>query len=1014
MRKLNIIAFLLVGTGLLFAQTSGKVSGRVLSEDGQVLTGANVVVEGTSFGAATDEEGTYYILEVPAGVYSVRVDYIGYKSHTISNVRIHSDLTSFVDFSLAIAAVEGEAVEVIGEAPLLEISATNAVRTMDSEQIANFAARDVNAMIAAQAGVTNNNEEIHLRGSRQSEVGFMIDGVTTKAARGIGTPGSIQNFRETGGSFNIINAIPEALQEVSIQSGGYSAEYGGATAGIVQQTMKTGGRTLSGTVSYETDGLAESFDTEEYGYSDITATLGGPITSNIRFFTALRNTNEDNYAPQFWTGATIAEGALLADLIGGQTPSGDSIAVIIPDKIEGRTSEEMDINGTLLFDFNPLVIRATGAYTKTTRHSNEIPIYNMFNLERQRKSDWNIYLGALKATYFLNTSTYMNFTISGLDRQYEGYDPNFAHNDLDDLLTWGDSAVVAEKGLDRVTIDGVEYDGTWNSRWIQSNAYEVYGFQFNRPGRMATNYQKSQQSNYGFKGGFATQMGTHEIKIGVEYLRWTMRNYGATAGLIRAINQQISVTSALEDDFANESDLAATLLRRSRIVNIGYDEFGNEITDADHVDGPKHPYNLSFYLNDKVEKEDLVINAGIRVDSYFLDDWKLLDVENPPYDQSGASVHEEELLESDIHYEIQPRLGLGFPISDKAVFHLQYGRFVQMPDLAQAYKSRSQMALYFGGQNMIQDPVGFDLEPVVTEQFEVGFGYQFGNQAAFDVTVFAKNTTGQIETQRTPVNPGNTYGAGEFSFYDNGDFTNVSGVELTVRTRRINNLQIDANYTYTDARGTNSFPNSGAGHTELTGDNSGAPTAIAPLFYENKHKGSIIADLRFGENEAGLLANSGLNFFASFNSGHPFTLSTGGMGQRNSDEGALLNDQDPRNRTPVEPLGASTTPWIFNVDLRADKSFRAGPVMLTVFARVSNLFNTKHVLNVYNRTGNAYDDGFLTDPELSAQIVENLGDTYAELYQAVNLDNRAHYMFDYGFDLFGAPREIRFGVTASF
>jgi outer membrane receptor protein involved in Fe transport len=177
------------------------------------------------------------ILEVPAGVYSIRVDYIGYKSHSISEVRIHSDLTSFVDFSLEVAAVEGEAVEVVGEAPLLEISATNAVRTMDSEQIANFAARDVNAMIAAQAGVSESNSEIHLRGSRQDEVGFMIDGVTTKAARGVGVAGSLQTFRETGSSFNIINAIPEALQEVSIQSGGYSAQYGGANAGIVQQEI---------------------------------------------------------------------------------------------------------------------------------------------------------------------------------------------------------------------------------------------------------------------------------------------------------------------------------------------------------------------------------------------------------------------------------------------------------------------------------------------------------------------------------------------------------------------------------------------------------------------------------------------------------------------------------------------------------------------------------------------------------------------------------------------------------
>jgi hypothetical protein len=105
---------------------------------------------------------------------------------------------------------------------------------------------------------------------------------------------------------------------------------------------------------------------------------------------------------------------------------------------------------------------------------------------------------------------------------------------------------------------------------------------------------------------------------------------------------------------------------------------------------------------------------------------------------------------------------------------------------------------------------------------------------------------------------------------------------------------------------------------------------------------------------------------------------------------------------------------MFNVDLKADKSFRAGPVTLTLFARVTNLFNSQHVLNVYNRTGNAYDDGFLTDPELSAPIVEAQGETYQQLYEVVNLANRQHYIVDYGFDLLGVPRQVLVGLTASF
>jgi hypothetical protein len=842
----------------------------------------------------------------------------------------------------------------------------------------------------------------------------MLDGVNTKAAVGIGVAGSLASSSQIGSSFNLINAIPEALQEVSIQSGGYSAEYGGANAGIVQQTMKTGGRTLAGSITYESDGAAEAFDSESYGDSDLRFTLGGPLTSNIRLFGAYQTTKTDNHTPMWWTGAEIGDGAYLPITTGG-VPTGDSLRLIIPDEVSGRTMEERNVNGTILFDMNPLIIRLSGAWNYRTARNNPWPFFHMFNMDRLRKNEWNVLLGAIKTTYFLNTNTYLHLSVGALERTWKGYDPEFDHDDFEDWLAWGDAELIAEKGLFEYNNHGDILDGTWNSRWVAPQPYSIYGFQIEQPGDMSTwGYGENRRANWNVKGGFASQIGTHEVKAGFEYTQWNYRNYGIDDTDIRSINQRISISQETAGWFADQSAEAARILRLERIVNVGYNEFGEVITDENDPDRPRKPLNYAVYINDKIEKEDLVVNAGFRLDAYNLDDWVMIDPENPPYNEQESSVDMEGFEDAETQFQFQPRLGLGFPISDKAVFHLQYGIFSQMPDLAQVFKSRSQMALYMGGQNYIPDPVGFGLEPVVSEQFEVGFGYQFANLAAFDVTVFAKNSTGQVELARNAVDPDNRYGAGDFSYYRNGDFTNVSGIELTVRTRRIQNFMIDANYTYTDARGTNSYPNSGNGHVEITGDDSGAPTAVSPLVYESKHKGNINLDLRFGEGEAGVLSNSGVNLLASFNSGHPFTLSRGGMGQRAADEGALLEDNDPRNRTPVEPLGESSTPWMFNVDLKADKSFRAGPVTLTLFARVTNLFNSQHVLNVYNRTGNAYDDGFLTDPELSAPIVEAQGETYQQLYEVVNLANRQHYIVDYGFDLLGVPRQVLVGLTASF
>ena len=438
MRKLSLVLFLVVGTGLIFAQTAGKVSGTVTDENGQPLAGANVIVVGSAFGGASDSDGNYYILQIPAGVYEVRADYIGYKSETIGDVRVSTGLTTFIDYGLAIAAVEGESVEVIGERPLLEMSATNAVRSMDSDQIANFSSRNVDDMIQAQAGVVEHNSEIHLRGSRGSEVGYTLDGVSTKAVR------SFNN--QDGSDYNIINAIPEALQEVSVQSGGYSAELGGANAGIVQQTMRTGGRNLSGTIGYATDGMAETFDTDKLGLKDFTFTLGGPITEKIRFFGAYRMAGTDNYRHQWWDGAVINadENGDPIPILDTNSPTANpvSYAVVMPDEIEGRTQTEHLLNGTLLFDFNPLVIRASGAYTNRTSRNNNNPSFNMWNLKRQRENNWDIMLGSLKGTYFLNSKTYLHLAVSALDRQYEGYDPNFDHDNLADILEYGDGDIV--------------------------------------------------------------------------------------------------------------------------------------------------------------------------------------------------------------------------------------------------------------------------------------------------------------------------------------------------------------------------------------------------------------------------------------------------------------------------------------------------------------------------------------------------------------------------------------------
>ena len=991
----RVILLLLITTITYSQQTTGKIAGSVSSVDGSSLAGANVMVDGTSSGAATDSEGNYTILNVPAGMYSLTVSYIGHKTVTTSNVEVKTNLTTPQDFSLETSAISGEVVTIIGEKRLVEFSATNSVRSVNAEEIQNAASRSVEGMLDMQAGVTITDGNLHIRGSRAEEVAYTLDGA------------QITDVVNTGRD---LSAIPEALAEITVEAGGFGAHVGGANSGVVRQTMRTGGSEVSGSARIETG---------DYGHQDITATVGGPL-GPVKFFGAVRSSKVDDWNPSFYQDFKIdMDGDGAADLLdsyqSGVTADGDQISVDFDTedgkKIAHRGEENLQANGTATMDFGPLNVRLSGVVDNRTAESNSLPIYQMFNTERLAKSEKNLNMISARGNYFMSSDMLFTVGISSLNRSYESYDDLFGKpGDLSDVMSWHDSAsVVAKYSGEEANLVG----NNWRSSYQSPESYYVGQFPFMRKGDIATGWNKNHRSTLGFDAGMTWQMGDHEIRAGLDQKNYSYRKYSISTGAIR----DISRNSALGDygdspafDGTN-SDVTDDLAQFNRSGQIGYDDYGNEV-DSDDLNGPRNPWTRSFYVNDKYEAGDVVISAGVRVDQFNLDDSRLKDKENPPWDESGQGVFADGIEESETKTEIQPRIGLAFPVSDEVVFHLQYGKYAQMPELDLPYASPRYMHLVWGGQNYTPDPMGFDLDPVLTTQYEVGMSYQFLPDAAIDMTAFAKNTTGQVVLNTYPeVLIDNENNADHTAnYYTNGDFTTVNGFEFTLRTRRINRLQTFASYTYSDARGVNSDPNSNAGNLNQS-MLSPPPMMINPLYYTNKHRGALSADYRFGEGD-GVLSGLGVNVQYKFNSGHPFTLSDGGMGQRAAYEGALL--EDARSREPNEPVGQSTTPWQSFVNLKVDYKLSLGGFGVTVFAYAENLLNTQNVVNVYSRSGNAYDDGFLTDPALSSEIVAAQGDLYSTLYQNVNLQNRQHYQSDFGRDLFSTPRMVKFGASVNF
>ncbi len=1009
-RSVILAAMILAGTVMTFGGTTGKIKGTVTDKNNkETLVGANIQVVGTSLGASSDINGDYVILNVPAGTYELEVKYVGYQAMKVSNLRVNADLTTEQDFALSVLTegVTMSEIVVQRERELVSKNQTNVVRITTQEDIENLPLRGVGAAVALSPGIVEQDGKLYIRGGRTEEVGYYLEGASTRNVFGRERTLGASSDQEYGTepNENLTTVIPEAMEEFQLQAGGYTAQYGGANSGIVRATLRSGTPSFKASFLVETDNFTDqnkqALGTYSYGYSNYAATLSGPLFfDNIKFFVAGENQFDRDWRGVFWEGFRFEN---LPDAQGAVDANGiplDTVAVLEmgPGNVPALMRNRYTGNGTLTMDFNPIIIRVGGSMTSQEQRGTSLAIPEIFNLARLPITETSDLLINTKLTHVLSPTVLYEVNVGYGDNRMKRFDPDFG----DAFLLYSDSLANAPFGYHFRNYSvgpGSSTDGA---------GYRLYGFPFDKYGHPQTNFEKRTQTRLNGSVDVTAQIGTvHELKAGGTLESYELRRYVVTSrGLLTWYrdNPDAARTPGESRDFSVGDN--------GNVNNYGYDFYGNELDDG--IDGPKHPKFYAAYVQDKIEYEDLVINAGLRLDVFDTDDIQFVDdpttpeiesAENPSIDPTTSMYRETGIKSKDAFMAVSPRLGFSFPVSDRTVFHLHYGKFLQAPALNQLYTGRRVQGVSFEGGNFIPNPVGYDLDPVRTTQYEIGFTQQISDYASFDITGYYKDIRGQIQVVRQNVTSSSE--AAAYNTLANGDFATTKGVELSVRLRRIDRFQAQLNYTFADAKGTGSTSASGISSVE---NETLYPTVISPLDFNNAHRGSLNIDFRFGENDGGpLLERFGVNLLFTFNSGHPYTLSNATAGQQGPEQGALV-ENDPRNSQPLESVNASTTPWNFNIDLRLDKTFNLGPISTNLYVYVQNLLNTRNVLNVYRRSGNSDDDGFLSNPDLSSAIIAGLGPRYVELYRAINLANGTHYFNTTGEDLWGTPRQIRFGA----
>jgi len=265
----------------LFGQTA-QATGRVVDGSGAIVPGVEVTAVKINAGvirrATTNEQGLYVIPFLSPGEYEIRVERTGFKPIRRQGVRLAVDEASRLDFTLEVGE-QSERVVVVGEAPLLATETASLKQVIGGRRILDLPlnGRDFTQLATLVPGATTGsgsgwlpNSNLNVNGSRKSKAMVAVDGI------------SVSNQQFDGAS---LTPSVDAVQEFSVQSSTFSAEYGQGTS-VVNVSLRSGGNELHGSAFhflrnqaldarnfFNASSVRPALRQNQFGF-----TLGGPVT----------------------------------------------------------------------------------------------------------------------------------------------------------------------------------------------------------------------------------------------------------------------------------------------------------------------------------------------------------------------------------------------------------------------------------------------------------------------------------------------------------------------------------------------------------------------------------------------------------------------------------------------------------------------------------------------------------------------------------------------------------------
>lgn len=891
----------------------GTLKGKIIdAKTKEELVGATVLIVGTYKGTAANLDGEYVLKGIKPGDYSIKFSMVGYAERVYNGIRIGKGETKVLNVSLNDAEQTTAVVEVVGEKAVVDLESGKSEVTIGAKDIKEMNVRNVQDVVALQAGVSQSPDGLQIRGGRTYETQFMVDGINATdplAGTGFGTEVS-------AGS----------VQDVTVVTGGSDAEVNG-TSGVIMAKIKEGGEKTQVYGSWQRDNFGVGKMTGTAWDTDIAElAISGAVPGTdkkLRYFAsgnlALSNTYFRMTANRI--NSSIVDNTNLP--WGGQwnwSPRQDNKwtnTIKLSYDLSSKVKLTLTNQHSLLINQNTRSLQIIGfseimvpglqwafsqqldnATTYTSRTN-----LTAFNLKYLINKHWSLDLtGGRLFTNMRADANGRPWRDASADRLYNASsivgDPVGGFNPVPNIP---DSLLFAYAANGLINNNGIS--SLWHDHYVEEYTAK-------------------------WKFSFYPASRRHFITFGQEHkeqdLQWIDISAPWVGAPIRLPNGTLTASQ-----------------------RIGLE---NDIWSA-------RPSTGSFFVQDEIKYKGIIATLGARLEYWapgsFVDN-AVADPNAPVIDAIRKDYNDQTFKFLDgrrYKARLLPKLRVSFPITDNNVMYFNYGHAMRLPHPRFVYAGLDPV--YQNASNLA-DLGNPNLNPEVAVSYEFGIKSQLTRDLGVTFTAFYKDYFDFIVNQSITVR-GQDGRFTEKLFAINQDYARVRGAEIMVNYRFNQWLRAMGNASFQMATGKSNT----AAESRLQIIRRGGADLNRELFLAWDRpfdfKGTVIftPDSSFGPYLKGFrvflstTAKSGLRYT-------PTTM----VGVD-----TLLNNRplyELQENKPFENVGS----WWFWTDLKITRDFKFGKGrMISLSVEISNLFNqlNAQIINPVTGTAYRYGDGVLRD-----------------------------------------------------